>query len=254
VFELNDKKAVVTGGGSGIGRAIATLFAERGAIVHVVDLNEAASAGVVEEIRALGGQAIGHACDVSRQADVKALMERIGPIDVLVNNAGIAHIGKADDTSEEDFDRVMSVNVKGVYNCLHAAIPQLRANGGGVIVNMASVAAWVGIKERFAYSTAKGAVMAMTLSVAKDYLQDGIRCNSISPGRVHTPFVDGFLARNYPGREAEMFAQLSKTQPIGRMATPAEVAALALYLCSNEAAFITGTDYPIDGGFITLNT
>jgi 2-keto-3-deoxy-L-fuconate dehydrogenase len=254
VFELNDKKAVVTGGGSGIGRAIATLFAERGAIVHVVDLNEAASAGVVEEIRALGGQAIGHACDVSRQADVKALMERIGPIDVLVNNAGIAHIGKADDTSEEDFDRVMSVNVKGVYNCLHAAIPQLRANGGGVIVNMASVAAWVGIKERFAYSTAKGAVMAMTLSVAKDYLQEGIRCNSISPGRVHTPFVDGFLARNYPGREAEMFAQLSKTQPIGRMATPAEVAALALYLCSNEAAFITGTDYPIDGGFITLNT
>jgi len=254
VFELNDKKAVVTGGGSGIGKAIAALFAERGAIVHVVDLNEAASAGVVEEIRAQGGQAVGHACDVSRQADVKAMMERIGPIDILVNNAGIAHIGKADDTSEEDFDRVMSVNVKGVYNCLHAAIPQLRANGGGVIVNMASVAAWVGIKERFAYSTGKGAVMAMTLSVAKDYLQDGIRCNSISPGRVHTPFVDGFLARNYPGREAEMFAQLSKTQPIGRMATPAEVASLALYLCSNEAAFITGTDYPIDGGFITLNT
>jgi NAD(P)-dependent dehydrogenase (short-subunit alcohol dehydrogenase family) len=251
---LNDKKAVVTGGGSGIGKAIATLFAERGAIVHVVDLNEAASAAVVEEIRAQGGQAVGHACDVARQADVKALMERVGPIDILVNNAGIAHIGKADDTSEEDFDRVMSVNVKGVYNCLHAAIPQLRANGGGVIVNMASVAAWVGIKERFAYSTAKGAVMAMTLSVAKDYLPDGIRCNSISPGRVHTPFVDGFLARNYPGREAEMFAQLSKTQPIGRMATPAEVASLALYLCSNEAAFITGTDYPIDGGFITLNT
>jgi NAD(P)-dependent dehydrogenase (short-subunit alcohol dehydrogenase family) len=251
---LNDKKAVVTGGGSGIGKAIAALFAERGAVVHVVDLNEAASAGVVEEIRAQGGQAVGHACDVSRQADVKAMMERIGPIDILVNNAGIAHIGKADDTSEEDFDRVMSVNVKGVYNCLHAAIPQLRANGGGVIVNMASVAAWVGIKERFAYSTGKGAVMAMTLSVAKDYLQDGIRCNSISPGRVHTPFVDGFLARNYPGREAEMFAQLSKTQPIGRMATPAEVASLALYLCSNEAAFITGTDYPIDGGFITLNT
>jgi NAD(P)-dependent dehydrogenase (short-subunit alcohol dehydrogenase family) len=254
VFELNDKKAVVTGGGSGIGKAIATLFAERGAIVHVVDLNEAASAAVVEEIRAQGGQAVGHACDVARQADVKGLMERIGPVDILVNNAGIAHIGKADDTSEEDFDRVMSVNVKGVYNCLHAAIPQLRANGGGVILNMASVAAWVGIKERFAYSTAKGAVMAMTLSVAKDYLQDGIRCNSISPGRVHTPFVDGFLARNYPGREAEMFEQLSKTQPIGRMARPDEVAALALYLCSNEAAFITGTDYPIDGGFITLNT
>jgi NAD(P)-dependent dehydrogenase (short-subunit alcohol dehydrogenase family) len=182
------------------------------------------------------------------------MMAAIGPFDILVNNAGIAHIGTADNTSEEDFDRVMNVNVKGVYNCLHAGIPQLRANGGGAILNMASVAAWVGIKERFAYSTGKGAVMAMTLSVAKDYLQDRIRCNSISPGRVHTPFVDGFLARNYPGREAEMFEQLSKTQPIGRMAKPSEVAALALYLCSDEAAFITGTDYPIDGGFITLNS
>jgi NAD(P)-dependent dehydrogenase (short-subunit alcohol dehydrogenase family) len=254
VFELNDKKAVITGGGSGIGKAIAQLFARQGAHVHVVDLNDAACLQVVRDIREEGGRVTSHACDVSRQAEVEALMTAIGPIDILVNNAGIAHIGKADDTGEEDFDRVMSVNVKGVYNCLHAAIPQLRANGGGVIVNMASVAAWVGIKERFAYSTAKGAVMAMTLSVAKDYLQDGIRCNSISPGRVHTPFVDGFLARNYPGREAEMFEQLSRTQPIGRMAKPSEVAALALYLCSDEAAFITGTDYPIDGGFITLNS
>ncbi|KGF78960.1 short-chain dehydrogenase [Massilia sp. JS1662] len=254
MFELNEKTAVITGGGSGIGKAIAQLFARQGAHVHVVDLNDAACLQVVREIREDAGRVTSHACDVARQADVKALMENIGPFDILVNNAGIAHIGKADTTSEEDFDRVMSVNVKGVYNCLHAAIPQLRANGGGVILNMASVAAWVGIKERFAYSTAKGAVMAMTLSVAKDYLQDGIRCNSISPGRVHTPFVDGFLARNYPGREAEMFEQLSKTQPIGRMAQPDEVAALALYLCSKEAAFITGTDYPIDGGFITLNT
>jgi 2-keto-3-deoxy-L-fuconate dehydrogenase len=254
VFSLNDKKAVITGGGSGIGKAVAQLFAQQGAHVHVVDLSDAACLQVVREIREEAGRVTSHACDVARQTDVEALMAAIGPIDILVNNAGIAHIGKADNTSEEDFDRVMNVNVKGVYNCLHAAIPQLRANGGGVIVNMASVAAWVGIKERFAYSTAKGAVMAMTLSVAKDYLQDGIRCNSISPGRVHTPFVDGFLARTYPGREAEMFEQLSKTQPIGRMAKPAEVAALALYLCSDEAAFITGSDYPIDGGFITLNS
>ena len=253
MFKLNDKKAVVTGGGSGIGKAIAALFAQQGAFVHVIDLNDAACADVVREIRAEGGQVAAHAVDVTRQGEVGACMAAIGPFDILVNNAGIAHIGKADNTSEEDFDRVMNVNVKGVYNCLHEAIPQLRANGGGVIVNMASVAAWVGIRERFAYSTAKGAVMAMTLSVAKDYLQDGIRCNSISPGRVHTPFVDGFLARTYPGREAEMFAQLSKTQPIGRMAKSEEVAALALYLCSDEAAFITGTDYPIDGGFITLN-
>jgi NAD(P)-dependent dehydrogenase (short-subunit alcohol dehydrogenase family) len=172
---------------------------------------------------------------------------------ILINNAGVAHVGKAGNTGEEDFDRVIGVNVKGAYNCLHAAIPRLQANGGGVILNMASVAAWVAVPERFAYSAAKGAVMAMTLSVAKDYLQDGIRCNSISPGRVHTPFVDGFLARNYPGKEAEMFERLSKTQPIGRMARPEEVAALALYLCSDEASFITGSDYPIDGGFITLN-
>jgi NAD(P)-dependent dehydrogenase (short-subunit alcohol dehydrogenase family) len=253
VFKLNNKRAVITGAGSGIGKAIAKLFAQQGAAVHVIDIDDAACVQVVREIREQGGVVSAHPCDVTRQAEVSARLAEIGPIDILVNNAGIAHIGKADNTSEEDFDRVINVNVKGVYNCLHAAIPQLRANSGGIIVNMASVAAWVGVKERFAYSTAKGAVMAMTLSVAKDYLEDGIRCNSISPGRVHTPFVDGFLARNYPGREAEMFAQLSKTQPIGRMAKSEEVAALALYLCSDEASFITGTDYPIDGGFITLN-
>ncbi len=254
MFELNHKKAVITGGGSGIGRAIATLFARQGAVVHIVDISEAASAEAVREIREAGGQVVAHACDVARQDAVLAAFAAIGPIDILINNAGIAHIGKADTTSEQDFDRVMSVNVKGVYNCLHAAIPRLRDNGGGVIVNMASVAAWVAVAERFAYSTAKGAVMAMTLSVAKDYLQDKIRCNSISPGRVHTPFVDGFIAKTYPGREAEMFERLAQTQPIGRMARPDEVAALALYLCSDEASFITGSDYPIDGGFITLNS
>jgi NAD(P)-dependent dehydrogenase (short-subunit alcohol dehydrogenase family) len=253
MFELKDKRAAITGGGSGIGAAIATLFARQGAQVHILDISEAAGADVVRAIREAGGQATAHACDVTCQAEVEARFAAIGAIDILINNAGIAHVGKADNTSEADFDRVIGVNVKGVYNCLHAAIPRLRENGGGVILNMASVAAWVAVPERFAYSTAKGAVMAMTLSVAKDYLQDRIRCNSISPGRVHTPFVDGFLAKNYPGQEAEMFERLSKTQPIGRMAQPDEVAALALYLCSDEASFITGSDYPIDGGFITLN-
>jgi len=253
MFELSGKKAVITGGGSGIGKAIAMQFAQRGADVHLLDISEAASAQVARAIREEGGRATAHACDVTRQADVHACLGAIGPLGILVNNAGIAHVGKADNTAEEDFDRVMSVNVKGAYNCLHAAIPLLKENGGGVILNMASVAAWVAVPERFAYSAAKGALMAMTLSVAKDYLQDGIRCNSISPGRVHTPFVDGFLAKNYPGQEAEMFERLSKTQPIGRMARPDEVAALALYLCSEEASFITGSDYPIDGGFIKLN-
>jgi NAD(P)-dependent dehydrogenase (short-subunit alcohol dehydrogenase family) len=252
MFSLANKTAVVTGGGSGIGRAIAELFARQGARMHIVELGQAQGADTAAAIRAEGGSAEVQECNVAEQAAVQDVFTRIGAVDILVNNAGIAHVGRADNTSEADFDRVMAVNVKGVYNCLHAALPHMKAKGG-VILNLASIAAWVGLNDRFAYSTAKGAVAAMTLSVAKDYIGYGIRCNSISPARVHTPFVDGFIAQNYPGREAEMFDKLSKTQPIGRMAQPAEIAALALYLCSDEAAFITGCDYPIDGGFIRLN-
>ncbi len=253
MFSLENKVAVITGGGSGIGKAIAKLFAKQKATVHIIELNTETANESAEEIKDQGGIANVHACNVANQKEVVDVFNKIGSINILVNNAGIAHIGKADTTKEEDFDRVMAVNCKGVYNCIHAAIPLLRKNGGGCIINMASVAALVGIPDRFAYSTAKGAVMAMTLSVAKDYLGDNIRCNSISPARVHTPFVDGFLKNNYPGKEAEMFEKLSKTQPIGRMGTPDEIAALALYLCSDEAGFITGCDYPIDGGFVTLN-
>lgn len=254
MFELKNKKAVITGGGSGIGRAIATLFAQQGAEVHIIELTNESSKDAVEEITGNNGKVFAHACNVADQQSVIKTFNEIGPHDILVNNAGIAHVGKADTTSEEDFDRVMTVNVKGVYNCLFASIPIMKKAGGGVILNMASIAAWVGLADRFVYSTAKGAVMSMTLSVAKDYIHDNIRCNSISPARVHTPFVDGFLAKNYPGKEAEMFEKLSKTQPIGRMAKPSEIAALALYLCSDEASFITGTDYPIDGGFLKLNS
>jgi len=253
MFSLQNKKAVVTGGGSGIGKAIAVLFAKQGAEVHIVELTAESAKSAVEEIEVNGGKVVAHACNVANQQDVLATFEKIGAINLLVNNAGIAHIGKADNTAEADFDRIINVNVKGVYNCLYAAIPQLRKSGGGVIVNMASIAALVGLPDRFAYSTAKGAVMAMTLSVARDYMLENIRCNSISPARVHTPFVDGFIAKNYPGKEAEMFEKLSKSQPIGRMAKPEEIAALALYLSSDESAFITGCDYPIDGGFIKLN-
>jgi 2-keto-3-deoxy-L-fuconate dehydrogenase len=253
MFSLQNKKAIVTGGGSGIGRAIAALFAKQGAEVHIIDLTIESAQEAVDEIKQSGGKVFSYACNVADQKEVVETFDKIGNINILVNNAGIAHVGKVDTTPEADFDRVMNVNVKGVYNCLYAAIPQFRLSNGGVILNMASIAAWVGIPDRFAYSTAKGAVMAMTLSVAKDYINEGIRCNSISPARVHTPFVDGFINKNYPGKEAEIFEKLSKSQPIGRMGKPDEVAALALYLCSDEAGFITGSDYPIDGGFIKLN-
>jgi NAD(P)-dependent dehydrogenase (short-subunit alcohol dehydrogenase family) len=253
MFSLVNKKAVITGGGSGIGKAIAVTFAAQGAAVHVLELTTEAGADTAATIKSAGGQVTVHACNVASKDEVNKVFASIGAIDILVNNAGVAHIGKVDTTPEADFDRVMSINVKGVYHCIAAAIPGFRANGSGVIINMASIAAWVGLADRFVYSTAKGAVMAMTLSVAKDYMHENIRCNSISPARVHTPFVDGFIAKNYPGKEEEMFEKLSASQPIGRMAKPEEVAALALYLASDEASFITGCDYPIDGGFIKLN-
>ena len=212
----------------------------------MLDRDKEGGKSVANDIVAAGGKATFFACDVSKQKEIIDLFNQLAPFDILVNNAGIAHIGNAVSTTEEDFDRVISVNIKGVYNCLH--------RGGGVILNMCSVAAKVGLQDRFAYSMSKGAVAAMTLSVAKDYLHQGIRCNSISPARVHTPFVDGFIAKNYPGKEAEIFEKLSKSQPIGRMGKPEEIAALAAFICSDDAAFITGTDYPIDGGFLTLNT
>jgi 2-keto-3-deoxy-L-fuconate dehydrogenase len=194
-------------------------------------------------------------CDVANHAQVKAVFDKLArqsPFHILVNNAGISHIGTVESTTEVDFDRLFNVNVKGVYNCTHAAIGHMKSNGGGVILNMASVAASTGIADRFAYSMTKGAVLAMTYSIAKDYLPHKIRCNCISPARVHTPFVDGYLRKNYPGREQEMFQKLSASQPIGRMGNPEEVAALTLFLCSDEAAFITGADYPLDGGFCNL--
>ena len=253
MFSLKGKSAVVTGGGSGIGKAISVLFAKQGAAVHIVELNAEAALQAVNEIKAAGGQAFAHGCDVSRQPDVVEVFRQIGKIDILVNNAGIAHIGRADTTTETEFAKVFDVNVKGAYNCLYAAIPVMKQNGAGVVLNMASIGALVGLADRFAYSMSKGAVYAMTLSVAKDYMADGIRCNSISPARIHTPFVDGFIAKNYAGQEAEIFEKLSKSQPIGRMGKPEEVASLALYLCSDEAGFVTGNDYPLDGGFIKLN-
>lgn len=251
--KLNNKVAIVTGGGSGIGKAIAQLFAQEGAYVHILDLNADGAKLVVDDIVSAGGQAKQHACNVAAQADVIRIVKSIGQVDILVNNAGIAHVGNLEKCSTEDFERVFNVNVKGAYNALYAVIPVMKAHGGGVVLNLASIAAVVGITDRFAYSMSKGAIYAMSMSVARDYMADNIRSNSISPARVHTPFVDGFIAKNYPGQEGEMFDKLSESQPIGRMAKPEEIATLALFLCSDEAGFITGNDYPIDGGFIKLN-
>jgi 2-keto-3-deoxy-L-fuconate dehydrogenase len=253
MFSLENKVAVVTGGASGIGLSITKLFAKQGAKVYVLELDsEIAQKQINEAINDTQNISV-HACDVSNLAQVEDIINKIKNIDILVNNAGIAHVGNAENTSETDFERIFKVNVKGVYHCVHAVIPLMKAKGGGVILNMASVASSVGISDRFAYSMSKGAVRSMTQSIAKDFLKDKIRCNCISPARVHTPFVDGFIMKNFEGKEEETFEKLSKSQPIGRMGTPDEVAYLALYLCSSESGFVTGCDYPIDGGFIYLN-
>jgi NAD(P)-dependent dehydrogenase (short-subunit alcohol dehydrogenase family) len=254
VFDLTGKTAAVTGAGSGIGRAIATLFGRQGAQIIALDLQGAAATATAEAVQAAGGKARGEACDVAnaRQvADVFAGIERTeGRLDILVNNAGIAHVGTIERTSEEDFDRLYQVNVKGVFLGSKAAVPMMLRQRGGVILNMASITSLIGVPDRFAYSMTKGAVHTMTKSIAVDYVKQNIRCNCICPARVHTPFVDRFVAENYPGREAEVLQQLSDYQPLGRMCTPEEVASLALYLCSDEASFITGQAYPIDGGVL----
>jgi 2-keto-3-deoxy-L-fuconate dehydrogenase len=247
--------AIVTGGGSGIGQAIALRFAANGAAVRIADVNPQQAEATAKLITSAGGQATIHACDVTDQRQVRETFQQMFAkerIHILVNNAGISHIGTVESTTEEDFDRLFRVNVKGMYNGIHECVGHMKANGGGVILNMASIAGSAALADRFAYSMTKGAVIAMTYSVAKDYIQHNIRCNCISPARVHTPFVDDYLRKNYPGREKEMYDKLAKSQPLGRMGEPAEVASLALFLCSDEASFITGVDYPLDGGFFNL--
>lgn len=244
-FSLKNKTAIVTGGCNGIGNAIALVLSENGAKVHVLDTQTKENTNTITY----------HQSDITTEKKVTPIIAEISEndtIDILINNAGIGFVGSLENTTEADLDRLYNVNIKGVFNCSKAVIATMK-NNGGTIINMASIASSVGIKDRFAYSMTKGAVLAMTYSIAKDYIDFGIRCNSISPARVHTTFVDNFVKENYPDREDEMFQNLSKTQPIGRMGTPEEVAHLALYLCSNEASYITGTDFPIDGGFIKLN-
>lgn len=254
---MADKTALVTGGGSGIGRSICLRLAGEGAHVLALDLNLEAAQRTRDLIQESNGIASAFACDVSDHQQVTEVVRDIvaeTDVDILVNNAGIPHIGNVEHTSEADLDRLYGVNIKGVYNLLAAVIPSMKSRRSGLIINLSSIAATCGLTDRFAYSMTKGAVRAMTYSIAKDYIDFGIRCNCISPARVHTPFVDKFLAENYPDNRDEMFARLSNSQPIGRMGTADEVAGLVAYLCSDDASFITGTDIPIDGGFLTLNT
>ena len=250
--------AVVTGGAKGIGASVCRLMASQGAIVHCIDIDQTNGFEVCESITNQGHKAFFHSADLSDHQLVGKIFQEVynqdGRLDILVNNAGIAHIGNVETTSPDDMDKLFSVNVKSVYSCLHFAIPLMKQNGGGAIVNMASIVSVVGLADRFAYSTSKGAVYAMTFSVAKDYLADNIRCNAVGPARVHTPFVDAYLEKHFPGKEDEMFETLSKAQPIGRMGTPEEIAHLVAYLCSDKASFITGSFYPIDGGYIHLHT
>ena len=245
-FSLENKGALITGGGSGIGRAIAETFAAHNAIVHIIDTHKEAAEETLEAIESSGGKAFIHISDVTNYSQISSIIQEINnthPIEILINNAGVAHVGTVETTDEAALDRLYEVNIKGVFNCTKACISPMKRAKKGVILNMGSIAGSVGINDRFAYSMTKGAVLAMTYSIAKDYVKYNIRCNSIS----------GFISKNYPGKEKEQFEKLAKTQPIGRMGTPHEIAQLALFLCSDESSFITGTDYPIDGGFIKLN-
>ncbi|MCH7407886.1 SDR family oxidoreductase [Belliella sp. DSM 111904] len=248
---MENKTVIVTGGASGIGLAISKKFLSQGASVYMLDFNTKLGQSVVEELKKDYNQINFVACDVSNQKQIKEVFENIPSIDILINNAGVSHVGNIENTTEEDFTRLFNINVKGIFNCTQAAIMKMKGKGGAIL-NMASIVSSVGIPDRFAYSMTKGAVLSMTYSIACDYVNEGIRCNCLSPARIHTPFVDDFLAKNYPGQEKEVFDKLAKTQPIGRMGTPDEVAEAAYFICSDQAKFITGTNFPVDGGFVSI--
>lgn len=255
-MKLENKVIAITGAGSGIGKSIALESAINGAQVALIDLNQDNLKSALKDITDMGGVARPYACDVSNANSVKDCFNQIysnmGKVDVLVNNAGVAHVGSIENTKEEDLDRLYAINVKGVYHCVLSVLEEMKKQASGSILNLASIASKVGIEDRFAYSMSKGAVYSMTLSIARDYIKHGIRCNCICPARVHTPFVDNFIKNNYPEREEEIFSRLSEYQPIGRMGKPEEIAKLAVFLSSDDASFITGSAYDIDGGVTLL--
>ena len=247
---MKNKTILITGGASGIGLALVGKFTTEGSDVYFIDSNGLLGRQVAKEFQEKGKSVTFLEVDIREESQVQTAIQSIpSKLDVLINNAGISHIGNLASTSLADFERLFAVNVSGMFLCSQSALPKLIEEGGGSILNMCSVAATMGIPDRFAYSMTKGATLSMTLSIARDYVNQGIRCNCISPGRVHTPFVDGFLAKNYPGKEQEMFEKLAATQPIGRMGTPTEIAELAYFISSDAGKFITGSNFTIDGGF-----
>ena len=247
---MKNKTIIITGGASGIGLALVEKFTTEGSKVYFIDSNGLIGRQVEKEFQEKGKSVTFLEVDIREESQVQRAIQTIpSKLDVLINNAGISHIGNLASTTLADFERLFAVNVSGMFLCSQAALPKLIEQGGGSILNLCSVAATMGIPDRFAYSMTKGATLSMTLSIARDYVNQGIRCNCISPGRVHTPFVDGFLAKNYPGKEQEMFEKLAATQPIGRMGTPTEIAELAYFISSDAGKFITGSNFTIDGGF-----
>jgi NAD(P)-dependent dehydrogenase (short-subunit alcohol dehydrogenase family) len=247
IFELTGKRALITGAGSGIGAAIAETFARAGAHVFAADIQMATATETAERIRSAGGDATPVALDVRDEAACAEVGKQTGPLDILVNNAGIGSVGTALTTTGAELDRLYAVNVRGMLNVTKVYLPDMVARRKGAIVNMASVAGLVGIQDRLAYATTKFAVVGMTKCMALDHAASGVRINCICPGRVETPWVSARV-REYPDPE-KAYKEMAATQAMGRMGKPEEIAAAALYLASDEASFVTGSAFAIDGGW-----
>jgi NAD(P)-dependent dehydrogenase (short-subunit alcohol dehydrogenase family) len=249
-MRLEGKACLVTGGGSGIGRATCLLFAQEGGRVAVADKRREAAEAVAAECATRGAQAVAIAGDVSKDADARRMVEetvqRFGRLDVLVNNAGYGFAGTVTDTDEEAWDALMAVNVRGVFLCAKHAIPAMAKNGGGAIVNTASVVAAIGIRNRAAYCASKGAVAALTRAIAIDHVAEGIRCNAVAPGTIDTPYFDDILRKSPVA--ADTRKALEARQLLNRLGTPEEIAAGILFLACDESRFATGSILTIDGG------